>query len=61
MSEVLDRMINEGYNKGINEGEARGIRIGEARGREETKLEYEAKLAEMKAELEKYKAMVMKA
>ena len=49
MSEVLDRMINEGYNKGISEGEARA------------KKAYEEELAEMKAELEKYKAMVMKA
>ena len=52
MCEVLDKMINEGYNKGISIGEARGISIG----RSEAKKEYEAKIAEMQAELAKYKA-----
>ena len=56
MSEVLDRMISEGYNKGISIGEARGISIGEARGRSEAKKEYEEELALLRAKLAKYEA-----
>ena len=52
MSEVLDRMINEGYNRGISIGEARGISIGEER----TKKLYEEELARLKAKLAKYEA-----
>ena len=52
MSEVLDRMINEGYNRGISIGEARGISIGEER----TKKLYEEELALLKAKLAKYEA-----
>ena len=48
MSEVLDRMISEGYNKGIS--------IGEARGRSEAKKEYEEELALLRAKLAKYEA-----
>ena len=52
MSEVLDRMINEGYNRGISIGEARGISIGEAR----TKKLYEEEIAMLKEKLAKYEA-----
>ena len=68
MSEVLDRMINEGFNRGISIGEARGrsegISIGEARGRSEgisigeerTKKIYEEEIALLKAKLARYEA-----
>ena len=52
MSEVLDRMINEGYNRGISIGEARGISIGEAR---KNKF-YEDEIAMLKEKLAKYEA-----
>ena len=55
MSEVLDRMINEGYNRGISIGEARGISIGEAR----TKKLYEEEIAMLKEKLAKYEAQEM--
>ena len=67
MCEVLDKMINEGYNKGISIGRSEGISIGEARGisigRSEgisigeanAKKKYEAQIAEMQAELAKYR------
>ena len=40
-----------------DEREARGIVLGEARGEARAKKEYEEKIAEMQAELEKYKAL----
>ena len=55
MSEVLDRMINEGYNRGISIGEARGISIGEAR---KNKF-YEDEIAMLKEKLAKYEAQEM--
>ena len=60
MCEVLDKMINEGYKKGISIGRTEGISIGEARGisigEANAKKKYEAQIAEMQAELAKYKA-----
>ena len=63
MSEVLDRMINEGYNRGISIGEARGISIGEARGisigeARKNKF-YEDEIAMLKEKLAKYEAQEM--
>ena len=52
MSEVLDRMINEGYNRGISIGRNEGISIGEAR----TKKSYEEEIAQLKAKLARYEA-----
>lgn len=56
MSEVLDRMIKEGYNKGVSIGRTEGISIGEARGRSEAKKEYEEELAKLRAKLARYEA-----
>ena len=56
MSEVLDRMINEGFNRGISIGEARGRSEGISIGEERTKKIYEEEIALLKAKLARYEA-----
>ena len=64
MSEVLDRMINEGYNRGISIGRSEGISIGRNEGisigEARTKKLYEEEIAQLKAKLAKYEAQELR-
>ena len=56
MCQVFEELANERARKIADISRAEGISIGEARGEANAKKKYEAQIAEMQAELAKYKA-----